>query len=360
MAATPALVYVVLYTSAYIYLYVSSYTIEYAQQPVRARACGFGEKDRRPIDCNLVVNPASIPSASQIRSTVPDTASTKSSVLSLTNPTTTRTLMGSTFSSASHLYNLEGDLGVYFVFQDMSVRTEGRFTLRCALLDVKGAQDPSRPVRKTAVRAEVLSKPFDVYSAKRFPGMTESTELSKCFARQGIKIPIRKEMLTRPTDRLYHTGSSGSSVGANQESESPDEPTEDHPKETVSESVPLHPTEASASHQPPSTETAETSNLPNRMAISTIASPYNIQLPSSLVASSLRSHGGSQDSSRSTQHPSDAGLEDPKSTAQTSPFGSLSSAGENARVEGEPTSKVENHKNRPAPDGTDGTTLVKM
>jgi hypothetical protein len=33
---------------------------------------------------------------------------------------------------------------------------------------------------------------------------TESTELSKCFARQGIKIPIRKESrFKRPTDRFY-------------------------------------------------------------------------------------------------------------------------------------------------------------
>jgi hypothetical protein len=32
-----------------------------------------------------------------------------------------------------------------------------------------------------------------VYSAKKFPGVCESTGLSKCFATQGIKIPIRKE-----------------------------------------------------------------------------------------------------------------------------------------------------------------------
>jgi hypothetical protein len=32
-----------------------------------------------------------------------------------------------------------------------------------------------------------------VYSAKRFPGVVESTALSKCFATQGIKIPIRKD-----------------------------------------------------------------------------------------------------------------------------------------------------------------------
>jgi len=43
------------------------------------------------------------------------------------------------------------------------------------------------------VLASVFSQPFQVYSAKRFPGVIESTELSKTFAGQGIKIPIRKD-----------------------------------------------------------------------------------------------------------------------------------------------------------------------
>lgn len=43
------------------------------------------------------------------------------------------------------------------------------------------------------ILASVLSMPFQVYSAKKFPGVIESTELSKCFATQGMKIPIRKD-----------------------------------------------------------------------------------------------------------------------------------------------------------------------
>lgn len=43
------------------------------------------------------------------------------------------------------------------------------------------------------VLASVFSEPFQVYSAKKFPGVIESTALSKCFAMQGIKIPIRKD-----------------------------------------------------------------------------------------------------------------------------------------------------------------------
>ena len=38
-----------------------------------------------------------------------------------------------------------------------------------------------------------MSSPFDVFTAKRFPGMVEPTELSRAFAKQGIKITIRKD-----------------------------------------------------------------------------------------------------------------------------------------------------------------------
>lgn len=43
------------------------------------------------------------------------------------------------------------------------------------------------------VLAYAFSEPFTVYSAKRFPGVIESTDLSRTFAAQGIKIPIRKD-----------------------------------------------------------------------------------------------------------------------------------------------------------------------
>lgn len=46
---------------------------------------------------------------------------------------------------------------------------------------------------KCPVLASSFSEAFTVYSAKKFPGVIESTPLSKCFAQQGIKIPIRKD-----------------------------------------------------------------------------------------------------------------------------------------------------------------------
>jgi hypothetical protein len=52
---------------------------------------------------------------------------------------------------------------------------------------------PAINTGKAPILASCFSDVFTVFSAKKFPGVVESTELSKCFANQGIKIPIRKE-----------------------------------------------------------------------------------------------------------------------------------------------------------------------
>jgi hypothetical protein len=44
---------------------------------------------------------------------------------------------------------------------------------------------------KSKVLTTAMSDPFQVFSAKKFPGMIESTALSKKFAAQGIRIPVR-------------------------------------------------------------------------------------------------------------------------------------------------------------------------
>jgi len=213
--------------------------------------CGFGEKDRRPIDPppivqlhvfkddgtpdtlspteiamfvvhadlwsvdqseprNLVINPSSIPTPTP--STGPGGSS--SSVISLSDPSCTRNLMGSLISNAYNLTNPRGEHGVYFIFQDLSVRTEGRFSLKFSFANL-GGRDPSMLHSRT--EGEVFTSPFMVYSAKKFPGMTESTELSKCFAKQGIKIPIRKDSRFRRGDHSFRNPNGNNGPAARQE-----------------------------------------------------------------------------------------------------------------------------------------------
>ena len=126
----------------------------------------------------------------------------------------TRNLIGSLSASAFKLHDTSDHLGIWFVLQDLSVRTEGWFRLKMNFVNVGKASDPNTPgangearqqiTRDTApVLASIWSKPFQVFSAKKFPGVIESTDLSRCFANQGIKIPIRKDQPNQSAKRKH-------------------------------------------------------------------------------------------------------------------------------------------------------------
>ncbi|CAD6590762.1 MAG: hypothetical protein ASARMPRED_004993 [Alectoria sarmentosa] len=106
----------------------------------------------------------------------------------------TRNLIGSLCVSAFKLTNPNNEMGVWFILQDLSVRTEGSFRLKMNFVNV-GSPTAAQTLNTASapVLASCFSDKFDVYSAKKFPGVIESTNLSKCFATQGIKIPIRKD-----------------------------------------------------------------------------------------------------------------------------------------------------------------------
>lgn len=65
--------------------------------------------------------------------------------------------------------------------------------LKMSFVDVANPEGTALTTSKAPVLATAFSDPFHVYSAKKFPGVIESTPLSKVFAGQGIKIPIRKD-----------------------------------------------------------------------------------------------------------------------------------------------------------------------
>ncbi|CAG8791808.1 18697_t:CDS:2, partial [Gigaspora margarita] len=135
----------------------------------------------------LVINPSAIPDQS---------TSPTSSTMSLNPPMNIRTLVGNCTSPAYLLRDNAGQCGIYFIFQDLLVRTECTYTLKFLLCDVKELLSPScDEFLKVCenVLAEVFSTPFKVHSAKKFPGMTESIALSKAFASQGIKLTICKD-----------------------------------------------------------------------------------------------------------------------------------------------------------------------
>ncbi|KAG2172684.1 hypothetical protein INT43_000031 [Umbelopsis isabellina] len=137
--------------------------------------------------CNLVYNPSHLPAE-----TVTPIATAMNSTMAvrpLHEPAPTRNLTGQTIANACQLLDSDNKPGIFFVFPDLSVRTEGRFTLRFVLIDLSEGE-PS--TMSTRIKHQVFSNPFTVYSPKSFPGMRESTPLSVAFAKQGSKIAIRK------------------------------------------------------------------------------------------------------------------------------------------------------------------------
>lgn len=48
----------------------------------------------------------------------------------------TRNLVGSLVASAVKLYDPQGQLGIFFIFQDLSIRLEGKYRLGFTLVDV--------------------------------------------------------------------------------------------------------------------------------------------------------------------------------------------------------------------------------
>ena len=111
------------------------------------------------------------------------------------------------------------DLAGYFVFPDLSVRHEGMYRLSFNLYEeVKDLKDadaepagmssdvaevkyaPMAPQTHVQYRLEVKSVPFSVYSAKRFPGLAESTNISRIVAEQGCRVRIRRDVRMRRRD----------------------------------------------------------------------------------------------------------------------------------------------------------------
>ena len=187
------------------------YTCFVRQEPAAARACGNAEKpDRRPIDpvvviqlkCNGVpeIQPdvynarlicyATLLDATLDRPIVPDQQGRQKML---------PTLCGTILASISHLRDPEKEScrGAFFVFSDLNVRSEGSYRLRFDIYQV--GHKVSEHV------SQCTTKIFTVYSAKRFPGMSQSTELSQMFADQGLKIRIRRDMRLRKKQKLQQT-----------------------------------------------------------------------------------------------------------------------------------------------------------
>ncbi|KIV86073.1 hypothetical protein PV11_01710 [Exophiala sideris] len=205
-----------------------TYVLNVAQQPEKARACGAGAKsstDRRPVDPPPVVRLQVWNGNTDITMLYDSTFMLYASLEvarpiaagKMHTPSSIPVLSGVAVASAAYLERPEP--AAYFIFPDLSVRHEGWYRLRFSLFEgVKHECDADRdnplprqvptltpsdqlagPVRSESManRLEVQSEPFQVYSAKKFPGLNSSTDLSKHMSDQGCRVRIRRDIRQR-------------------------------------------------------------------------------------------------------------------------------------------------------------------
>jgi len=203
-----------------------TYALEVVQQPEKARACGSGVKstqDRRPVDPPPVVRLRVFSGNVDITSVYDATFMLYASLEvarpiaagKMHTPPAIPVLSGVAVASAAYLEKPKA--AAYFIFPDLSVRHEGWYRLKFSLFEgIKHQCDAdvenpfvrtspamgnadTAPVRHEGManRLEVQTVPFQVYSAKKFPGLSSSTALSKLVQEQGCRVRIRREIRQR-------------------------------------------------------------------------------------------------------------------------------------------------------------------
>lgn len=102
----------------------------------------------------------------------------------------TRRLTGTLVASPYQAKDEYGIAGNFFVFHDMSCRSPGRYILLFKLIRI----DPRMMIEGTKhpTVASVTTNIFDVYPAKDFPGMRQSSDLLKALRRQGLNVSVKK------------------------------------------------------------------------------------------------------------------------------------------------------------------------
>lgn len=112
--------------------------------------------------------------------------SSDDSARSLTDKDDTRhALAGTLVSSLHRLKDTDNSDGGFFVFGDLSVKTEGIFRLQFTLYEFRETE--------VVYIKSVTSDPFQVHASKNWPGMQESTFLTRSFSDQGVRLRLRKE-----------------------------------------------------------------------------------------------------------------------------------------------------------------------
>ncbi|GAA5909361.1 hypothetical protein JCM5296_007016 [Sporobolomyces johnsonii] len=111
-------------------------------------------------------------------------------------------LIGNLVRNPHRVQDLDGNPASVFVFEDVSVRTKGKYRLEFRLGEARRPKSPKL--------AAVVSEPFDVVDWKDYPGRPAAdtvTELSMHLHNQGVPMYIPPLVLHQPSDNPPPAGS---------------------------------------------------------------------------------------------------------------------------------------------------------
>lgn len=222
----------------------SRYHLHIRQQPIAARACGAGDRDRRPVDPPPIIQMLLTdfnPNSTEDKEILKDPrftvgcflfpASTSFSISESPDPTTSSyppppvnpegpLLSGKAFVSPFHVSSdpdpstspshpsstdalppqpIPANLprrptpATFFIFSDLSIRSAGVYRFQFRLMNWGSVQETGQSM---PILAEAWSDPFQVYPAKDFPGMRDSSVLA-----EGLKEAGFVELKTRGKGR---------------------------------------------------------------------------------------------------------------------------------------------------------------
>ncbi|ORY61780.1 velvet factor, partial [Pseudomassariella vexata] len=184
-----------------------SWRIRVVQQPTNAKAAqGAKEKSRSPIDPPPIVKLDTFPHLSLhdpyimvVASSVPTGKHEGES-----SQQHAKNMTGSMVSSLHRLKDLQNQESGFFIFPDLLIKIPGDFKLHFALMKMK--TNPSDPgdLGEWETVAETDSDPFKVYTSKDYPGMAESTVMTRSFSDQGVKVRLRKDSRKLTTAKRNH------------------------------------------------------------------------------------------------------------------------------------------------------------
>ncbi|MCJ1313432.1 hypothetical protein MMC25_007110 [Agyrium rufum] len=199
----------------------SRYRLIIRQQPIAARACGYGERDRRVIDPPPIVQlqltdfDCNDPSDMEQLTfpwniihctlwTAGDANTPPVEVTNVLDPNGSykehKRLMGTMIANA--FLGLDPNVpmsepadarrAAFYIFGDLSCRQNGTYRLKFSCASVNPIAVHNLESTTHTFQATAMSDIFEVFSAKDFPGMRASTPLTRELKRQGAPIQVKK------------------------------------------------------------------------------------------------------------------------------------------------------------------------